>query len=147
MTMCSQIHLVVMTNDSSLSVPSALQVPCTDLLCGIPTPAHEEEVRELFDLRYSTSSKSSIDAALVHWDVVCERYMWPRTIETGDRCRGAKLAVFVLYLMSLPACYPSSTISNYVWALCAHMQLQLQADPRHVGWEGAPAGAAAPVAS
>ena len=32
--------------------------------------------------------------------------------------------------------YPSSTISNYVWALCAHMQLHLQADPRVnvIGW-------------
>lgn len=136
MIMCSQIHLAEMTSDSSSSAPSALQVPCTDLLHGMPTPELEDEVRNLFDLRYSTSSKSSIDASLAHWDVVRARYMWPRTISTGDPGRGSKLAVFVFYLMSLPACYPSSTISNYVWALSAYMQLQLQADPRVnvIGW-------------
>ena len=102
----------------------------------MPTPEHEEEVRQLFDLRFSASSKSSIAAALVHWHAVRQRYLWAPIIKTGDAHRGSKLCVFVFYLMAHSAMYPSSTISNYVWALCAHMQLQLQADPRVnvIGW-------------
>ena len=102
----------------------------------MPTPGHAEEVKALFDQRYSVSSKSSISAALSHWDVVCDRYLWPRIIRTGDPHRGAKLATFVLFLMGLPAMYPSSTIANYTWALCAFMQQELQADPRVnvIGW-------------
>ena len=102
----------------------------------MPTPELGEEVRLLFEHRYSTSSKSSIAAALVHWDAVRSRYLWSPIIQTGDPTRGAKLSVFVLFLMGHPALYPSSTISNYVWALCAHMQLNLQADPRVnvIGW-------------
>ena len=102
----------------------------------MPTPEHAAEVQHLFDLRYSASSKSSIAAALVHWNVVRDRYLWSDIIRTGDTARGAKLAVFVLYLIAHPFMYPSSTISNYVWALCAHMQLHLQADPRVnvIGW-------------
>ena len=32
--------------------------------------------------------------------------------------------------------YPASTIGNYVWALCAFMEQELQADPREnvIGW-------------
>ena len=102
----------------------------------MPTPEHEEEVRQLFELRFSVSSKSSIAAALVHWQAVCQLYLWGPIIKTGDAHRGAKLCVFVFYLMAHSAMYPSSTISNYVWALCAHMQLHLQADPRVnvIGW-------------
>ena len=107
-----------------------------DLLNGMPTPELAAEVRHLFDLRYSASSKSSIAAALVHWEELCRRYLWSDVIQTGDPLRGAKLCVFVLSLMQHPSMYPSSTISNYVWALCAHMQLHLQADPRVnvIGW-------------
>ena len=81
-------------------------------------------------------SKSSIAAALVHWEELCRRYLWSDVIQTGDPLRGAKLCVFVLSLMQHPSMYPSSTISNYVWALCAHVQLHLQADPRVnvIGW-------------
>ena len=102
----------------------------------MPTPDLEEEVRNLFDLRFSVSSKSSIAAALVHWNDVCSKYLWSNIIRTGDLHRGAKLCVFVLRLLADPKMYPSSTISNYVWALCAHMQLHLQADPRInvIGW-------------
>jgi hypothetical protein len=102
----------------------------------MPTPELAAEVQHLFDLRYSASSKSSIAAALVHWNAVCLRYLWSDIIRTGDATRGAKLCVFVLYLIEHPSMYPSSTISNYVWALCAHMQLHLQADPRVnvIGW-------------
>lgn len=102
----------------------------------MPTPAHAEEVRLLFDQRFSVSSKASISSALVHWDVVRAQHLWAPIIRTGDACRGAKLCVFVLHLMAHPNMYPSSTISNYVWALCAHMQLHLQADPRVnvIGW-------------
>lgn len=102
----------------------------------MPTPELAAEVRHLFDLRYSASSKSSIAAALVHWEELCRRYLWSDVIQTGDPMRGAKLCVFVLSLMQHPSMYPSSTISNYVWALCAHMQLHLQADPRVnvIGW-------------
>ena len=102
----------------------------------MPTPELAAEVRHLFDLRYSASSKSSIAAALVHWNDVCDRYLWPDIIQTGDPTRGAKLCVFVLQLVGHTSMYPSSTISNYVWALCAHVQLDLQADPRVnvIGW-------------
>ena len=102
----------------------------------MPTPALAAEVRHLFELRYSVSSKSSIAAALVHWNVLCDRHLWSDVIQTGDSTRGAKLCVFVLHLVEHPSMYPSSTISNYVWALCAHMQLHLQADPRVnvIGW-------------
>jgi hypothetical protein len=102
----------------------------------MPTPELAAEVRHLFDLRYSASSKSSIAAALVHWDVIRLRHLWSDIIRTGDTTRGAKLCVFVLHLVEHPSMYPSSTISNYVWALCAHMQLHLQADPRVnvIGW-------------
>ena len=102
----------------------------------MPTPELAAEVRHLFDLRYSASSKSSIAAALVHWNDVCDRYLWPDIIQTGDPTRGAKLCVLVLQLVGHTSMYPSSTISNYVWALCAHVQLDLQADPRVnvIGW-------------
>jgi hypothetical protein len=102
----------------------------------MPTPEHAEEVTKLFECRYSVSSKSSIASALTHWDTVRDKYMWGRLIHTGDPARGAKLATFVLFLMALPALHPGSTIANYVWALCAHMQLNLQADPRVnvIGW-------------
>jgi len=82
------------------------------------------------------SSKSSIAASLVHWNVLRRRYLWSEIIQTGDLTRGAKLSTFVLHLVEHPSMYPSSTISNYVWALCAHMQLHLQADPRVnvIGW-------------
>lgn len=92
-------------------------------------------------LRFSTSSKSSIAAALSHWRGVCDKYMWPDEIVTGDLSRGAKLVCFVLALMTHEkepgVFYPASTISNYVWALCAHMQSLLYADPRVnvVGWK------------
>ena len=115
-------------------------VPCTDLLNGIPTPAHAAEVKEIVSLRFSSSSKSSISAALGHWRGVCDKYMWPEEIVTGDLSRGAKLVCFVLALMAYEkepgVFYPASTISNYVWALCAHMQAMLYADPRVnvVGW-------------
>ena len=70
--------------------------------------------------RFSESSKSSITAARVHWQRVCARFMWPEEIETGDLDRGAKLSCFVLELMEYErepgVYYPSSTISNYVWA-------------------------------
>lgn len=91
--------------------------------------------------RFSESSKSSITAARVHWQRVCARFMWPEEIETGDLDRGAKLSCFVLELMEYErepgVYYPSSTISNYVWALCAFMQSLLHADPRVnlVGWK------------
>ena len=73
---------------------------------------------------------------MVHWNDVCDRYLWPDIIQTGDPTRGAKLCVFVLQLVGHTSMYPSSTISNYVWALCAHVQLDLQADPRVnvIGW-------------
>ena len=78
---------------------------------------------------------------MVHWERVCDRWNWPLEIETGDPERGAKLVCFVLELMSHQKAsdgefYPSSTISNYVWALCAFMQQGLRADPRVevVGW-------------
>ena len=102
----------------------------------MPTPELAAEVQHLFDLRYSASSKSSIAAALVHWNVIRPRYLWSDIIRTGDTTRGAKLCVFVLHLIEHPSMYSSSTISNYVWALCAHMQLHLQADPRVnvIGW-------------
>lgn len=102
----------------------------------MPTPELAAEVRHLFDLRFSASSKSSIAAALVFWREICRRYLWSDIIQTGDPTRGAKLCVFVLQLVGHPSMYPSSTISNYVWALCAHMQLDLQADPRVnvIGW-------------
>lgn len=125
-----------MTSRPSSFAQQALQVPCTDLLNGIPTPELGEEVRLLFDLRYSASSKASISAALVHWENVCDKYLWSTLIKTGDLARGAKLATYTLQLVAHPSMYPSSTISNYVWALCAHMQLNLQADPRVnvIGW-------------
>ena len=73
---------------------------------------------------------------MVHWNDVCDRYLWPDIIQTGDPTRGAKLCVFVLQLVGHTSMYPSSTISNYVLALCAHVQLDLQADPRVnvIGW-------------
>ena len=88
------------------------------------------------DGRYSTSSKASIAAAVSHWDVICDKWGWSQVIKTGDINRGAKLATFVLHLMAHERLYPSSTIRNYVWALCAFMQLRLQLDPRInvVGW-------------
>ena len=67
--------------------------------------------------------------------------MWAEEIVTGDLDRGAKLVCFVLALMEHErepgVFYPASTISNYVWALCAHMQSLLHADPRVnvVGWK------------
>lgn len=102
----------------------------------MPTPELAAEVRHLFDLRFSASSKSSIAAALVHWYLICNRFLWSDIIQTGDATRGAKLSVFVFHLIAHPSMYSSSTISNYVWALCAHMQLNLQADPRVnvIGW-------------
>ena len=86
--------------------------------------------------RYSESSKASISAALTHWDAVREQWSWDRVILTGDERRGAKLATFVLYLMACVPHYPSSTITNYVWALSAYMESELQADPRVnvIGW-------------
>ena len=103
----------------------------------MPTQELAAEVRHLFELRYSASSKSSIAAALVHWSELCHRHLWSDIIQTGDPTRGAKLCVFVLRLVEHSSMYPSSTISNYVWALCAHMQLHLQADPRVnvIGWQ------------
>jgi len=105
-------------------------------LRGIPTPAHAAEVREAMGSRYSESSKSSISAALTHWDVVRDTWSWDRVIQTGDERRGAKLATFVLHLMARQPHYPSSTITNYVWALSAYMESELQADPRVnvIGW-------------
>lgn len=86
--------------------------------------------------RYSASSHASISASLAHWDVVRDVWSWDRVIRTGDERRGAKLATFVLHLMRHDSCYPSSTIVNYVWALCAFMEAELQADPRVnvIGW-------------
>lgn len=98
-------------------------------------------MQEIVSLRFSESSKSSITAALGHWRVVCDKYMWPEEIVTGDPSRGAKLVCFVLALMAFErepgVFYPASTITNYVWALCAHMQSLLYADPRVnvVGWK------------
>lgn len=115
-------------------------MPCTDLLFGIPTQAHAAEVRDIVSQRYSASSRSSIASAQAHWETVCAKWGWPSMIETGDPERGGKLATFVLHLMAHekePGCfYPSSTISNYVWALCAMMQENLHADPRVnvIGW-------------
>ena len=115
-------------------------MPCTDLLHGIPTQAHGDEVRLILAERFSKSSRASITSALVHWDRVCDEWNWPRFILTGDPCRGAKLVCFVLALMSHErepdVFYPSSTITNYVWALCAFMQENLHADPRVnvIGW-------------
>jgi hypothetical protein len=105
-------------------------------LRGIPTPAHAAEVREAMGSRYSESSKASISAALTHWDAVREQWSWDRVILTGDERRGAKLATFVLYLMACVPHYPNSTITNYVWALSAYMESELQADPRVnvIGW-------------
>ena len=74
------------------------------------------------------------------WDRVRDKWGWPDEIETGDPHRGAKLVCFVLALMEYErepnVFYPSSTISNYVWALCAFMQQLMHADPRTnvVGW-------------
>ena len=86
--------------------------------------------------RYSVSSKSSISAALVHWDAVREHWHWDRVIQSGDPLRGGKLTTFVLRLMARTPFYPSSTIGNYVWALCAFMEESLQLDPRvgTIGW-------------
>lgn len=86
--------------------------------------------------KYSASSRSSISAALVHWDAVCDRFGWDRIIRTGDPTRGGKLCTFVLELVAHTPYYPSTTIGNYIWALCAHMQQELHADPRDglVGW-------------
>ena len=90
--------------------------------------------------RFSSSSTASITAALGHWDRVREKWGWRSEIETGDPHRGAKLVCFVLALMayerSPDVFYPSSTIGNYVWALCAYMQQRLHADPRAnvIGW-------------
>ena len=90
--------------------------------------------------RFSASSKASIDAAIVHWNRIRDEWSWPLFIETGDRQRGAKLVTFVLGLMAHErepdVFYPSSTITNYVWALCAFMQQNLFADPRAqvTGW-------------
>ena len=86
--------------------------------------------------KYSVSSRSSIAAALAHWSVVAERYGWDHVIRTGDQQRGGKLVTFVLHLMAHVPFYPASTIGNYVWALAAHTQQELQADPRInvVGW-------------
>ena len=90
--------------------------------------------------KYSASSRSSIAAARVHWDAVRARWGWGEIIHTGDVNRGGKLCTFVLELMgherSPGLFYPSSTISNYVWAVCAFFQEHLQVDPRIgvVGW-------------
>ena len=90
--------------------------------------------------KYSASSRASINAALTHWDVIRAQWGWGAVIQTGDEHRGGKLCTFVLHLMSHEVkageFYPASTISNYVWALCAHFQERLQVDPRVniIGW-------------
>ena len=86
--------------------------------------------------RYAVSSKSSIAAALVHWDAVREHWHWDRVIKSGDPNRGGKLTTFVLRLMARTPFYPSSTIGNYVWALCAFMEQSFELDPRvgTIGW-------------
>ena len=125
---------------SSSNVVEASTVPCTDFLCGIPTQAHADEVKAIMAQRFSSSSAASIAAARQHWDRVRDKWGWPDEIETGDPHRGAKLVCFVLALMEYErepnVFYPSSTISNYVWALCAFMQQLMHADPRTnvVGW-------------
>ena len=121
---------------SSSSAQVQPPVPLSDLLSGIPTPGHAEEVRLVVAERYSESSKSSISSALVIWDQVVRTWGWERIIRTGDPIRGGKLATFVLALMAHTPFFPSSTISNYVWALCAFMQQELHMDPRFnvVGW-------------
>ncbi len=118
------------------SASSTPQAQCGDLLAGIPTQEHADEVKTIMDGKYSASSKASIAAALTHWDTVRDLWGWGRVIPTGDQNRGGKLATFVLYLMSVVPFYPSSTISNYVWALCAFCMQALQADPRDnvIGW-------------
>jgi len=109
-------------------------------LSGIPTQAHADEVKAIMAARFSASSVSSITAARQHWERVYEKWGWQNEIETGDPHRGAKLVCFVLALMAYErepnVFYPSSTIGNYVWALCAYMQQLLHADPRTnvVGW-------------
>ena len=126
--------------DFSSHVPELPGVPSTDLLTGMPTQAHVAELRAILSGRFSCSSRSSIEAALVHWHRVREEWHWPELIETGDPQRGAKLACFVLSLMAFErepgVFYPSSTIANYVWALCAFTQQHLHADPRAgvIGW-------------
>ena len=126
--------------EHSSSVPALPGVQSTDLLSGIPTQAHADEIRAVVAGRYSDSSRSSIEAARVHWGRVRSEWGWAELIETGDPRRGAKLSCYVLALMAYERepglYYPSSTITNYVWALCAFMQQNLCADPRAnvVGW-------------
>ena len=65
-----------------------------------------------------------------------DKFGWERVIATGDLQRGAKLCTFAMHLMAHKPFYPASTIGNYVWALCAFMEQELQADPREnvIGW-------------
>jgi len=52
----------------------------------------------LLDNRLTASSRRTVDAAVAHWRVVCERNGWELIIVSNDEERGSKLAAFVAYL-------------------------------------------------
>jgi hypothetical protein len=82
----------------------------------------------LLDNRLTVSSRRTVSAALTHWDVVCDRHGWDRTILSMDKARGSKLAAFLTYLAyETELAYAS--ISGYMWGLRTHMKLQRQFDP------------------
>ena len=64
----------------------------------------------------------------MHWRVVCSRYGWPEVIVTDDPLRGGKLAAFMMYMCD-ETDLAGVSISNYVWALRAHMKRSRQLDP------------------
>ena len=106
----------------------------TDIWTGLP-PELVQATEMLLDNRLAPRSMGTVRTAVRYWREVADAYGWDYVIATDDPHRGAYLTAYVHKLMSDTSLVASS-IANYVWGLCTHMQLQHQADPRMgvLGW-------------
>ena len=86
-------------------------------------------MQDVMDMRLSASSMRTLEAGMLVWRIVENKYCWEPIINTDDRRRAAKLATLVLYSMLDETTLAYGSISLYLWGVRQHMVLHRQADP------------------